>query len=465
MNRRITVDLVATIILSLATAGMVAFGISLLLPRFGKQKIIIAAGSPDGEAFTLMQAVKAVVERYDPRIEISFLQTAGSVDSLNRLERGEAQMVTTEGDIIAGPSARSVAILFPDTIQVLLRNEANIKRFTDLKGKRIALVRSEGPFRSFVLLAQHFGMRESDFNFIGADDASAERAFARNEADAYFAIRPLHTGALIRFVAAGDVSFMPIEDALALHLEVPAFASAAIPKDSYTGNPMVPATDVPTISSDRLLLARSDVPDSVVYEITKVLTERRQEIVAAIPDTAGAVRALPANIKAPDGKNGLTAGLHSGAATYYNRGEISFSEGEEFGAFITLTVLTILWLWTLRSGLRRRQKDYSDTFNRRVVQLMRESQTTHVEDRFLTIRHELLQMMMKAVIDLDHDHVSEQSFQISRVIWQIAFDLIRERIAAVGLADPAALTEEAIRAGESAKERPWSLLRDYIQNA
>ena len=464
MNRKITVDLVAMVLLSLVTAGLLGFGISLLLPRFGKQRIVIGAGAPDGETYIFMQAVKAVAERYYPRIEISFLETAGSVDNLNRLERNEAQMVTAEADIIAGPSARAVAILFPDTIQVLVRNDANIKQFTDLKGKRIALVRSQGSFRAFMLLAQHFGLRESDFNFIGADEASAERAFARKEAEVYFANRPLHAPSLTRLVAAGDVSFLPIEDALALHLEVPALESAAIPRDSYSGTPMVPSADVPTISADQLLLARSNVPDSVIFAITEVLMERRQEIVAAIPDTARVVRPLPANIRAPDSKNGLTAGLHPGAATYFNHGQISFSESEKFGTFITLAVLTTLWILTLRGGLRRRQKEYSDTFNRRVVQLMRESQAAQGEIEFLSIRHELLQMMMKSVIDLDHDHVSEQSFQISRVIWQIAFDLIRERIAAVGLADPAALTEDAV-AVQSGRDRPWSLLQDFIQNA
>jgi TRAP transporter TAXI family solute receptor len=464
MNRRITFDLVATVILGAVTAGLVAFGISMLLPRLGKQKIIIAAGPPDGESYILFQAVKAVAERYYPQLEISFLQTAGSVDSLNRLERGEAQMVTSETDIIAGPSARSVAILFPDTIQVLVRNDANIKRFTDLKGKRIALERSQGPFRAFMLLAQHFGLREADFNFIGADEASAERAFTRNEAEAYFAIRPLHTGVLTRFAAAGDVSFIPIEDALALHLEVPAFESATIPKNSYAGTPMIPPSDVPTISSDRVLLARSDMPDSAIYEITQVLMERRQEIVAAIPDTAASVRPLSASFRAPDGKNGLIAGLHVGAATYYNHGQITLSEGEEFGSLATVTGLTILWFLTIRGGIRRRQKEYSGTFNRRVIQLMRESQTDPGENRFLTIRHELLQMMSKAVIDLDHDRVSQQSFQISRDVWQIAFDLICERIAAIGLVDPAALTDEAL-AAESDKDRPWSLLREFVQKA
>src|SRR5690348_17700599 len=115
MHKRITVDMVATALLSLATATVVIVGISRLLPRFGTHKIIIAAGTADGESLPLMKAVKAVAERYDPRLEISFLDTAGSVDNLNRLERGEAQIVVTEADLIAGPSARSVAILFQDT--------------------------------------------------------------------------------------------------------------------------------------------------------------------------------------------------------------------------------------------------------------------------------------------------------------------------------------------------------------
>src|SRR4051794_30732946 len=109
MLKRITIDMVATALLSLATIAVIIVGISRFLPSFGTYKIIIAVGSTNGEALTLMKAVKAVAERYDPRLEISFLETAGSVDSLNRLERNEAQMAATEADIIAGPSARSVA--------------------------------------------------------------------------------------------------------------------------------------------------------------------------------------------------------------------------------------------------------------------------------------------------------------------------------------------------------------------
>ena len=169
-----------------------------------------------------MQAVKAVAERYNPRLEISFLDTAGSVDSLNRLERNEAQMVTAEADIIAGPSARSVAVFFRTPFRCWSATMPISNGSRILKGNVLPWCARQGSFRAFMLLAQHFGLRESDFNFIGADEASAERAFARNEADAYFANRPLHAAALTRFVAAGDVSFMPIEDALALHLDVPA---------------------------------------------------------------------------------------------------------------------------------------------------------------------------------------------------------------------------------------------------
>ncbi len=54
-------------LLSVVTAGLLGFGISLLLPRFGRQRIVIGAGAPDGETYIFMQAVKAVTERYNPR--------------------------------------------------------------------------------------------------------------------------------------------------------------------------------------------------------------------------------------------------------------------------------------------------------------------------------------------------------------------------------------------------------------
>jgi TRAP transporter TAXI family solute receptor len=454
--RTLTLDKIAMILLSLATIAVLWIGIVLAYPRVGDQDIAIATGTTKGETYILMQAVKTVAERYYPRLKIKLLETSGTVDSFNRLENGEAQMATGETGVMAGASARTVALLFPDTIQMLVHNDAKIQRFEDLKGKRIALTRTQGPFRTFMLLARHFGLREADFNFVGSDDDSAEVAFTRHEADAFFAVRVLHGGATMRLVRAGDVSIMPIDDALALHLEVPALQEATIPKDSYTADPPVPPADTPTVSADRVLLARGDVPDDVVYELTEILMERRQEIASAIPDTDEVARVLPANIRPPDGKNGLTAGVHHGAAVYYNHGKTTISETEVFTGAVTVSVLVGMWMWAIRSSIRRRQKEYSDRFNRRVLQLMEMSQTSNSERQMATIRTELLALIEKAVLDLESNQLSEESFQTSRIVWQITFDLLRERVAASGGADLVALSRDP----DPGQPRRWSLLRD-----
>jgi uncharacterized protein len=456
---KLTLDKIAIILLSLATIALVGLGASRAYRRLGPHQISVATGTSKGETYTLMRAMKTVVERYHPRLTITLLETSGTVDSLNRLENGEAQFATVEASVMAGAAARTVAVLFPDTIQMLVHDDARIQRFADLKGKRIALTRTQGPFRTFMLLARHFGLREGDFTFIGSDDESAEVAFARHEADAFFAVRVLHGGATMRLVKAGGVSILPIDDALALHMEVPAFQAATIPKDSYSADPPVPAMDTPTLNSDRILLARGDVPDDVVYDITEVLMERRQEIAASISDNDQVAGVLPANIRPPDGRNGLSAGVHQGAALYYNHGQTKIGEAEMFTTAVTLCALAGLWMWAIQSSVRRRQKLYADAFNRRVLQLMEIALSSTSERQLEAVRTELLALMERVVLDLESDKFSEQSFQTSRVVWQIAFDLLRERYALSGGLDPSALKASA-SSFEAGKPRRWSLLRD-----
>lgn len=459
--KNLTLDRIAIIALSLITFALVFVGARHAYPRMETRSISISSGSPKGETYILMQAVKAVAERYYPRLKISVVESSGTVDSLNRIENGEAQFATVEASVIAGAAARSVAVLFPDTMQLLVHDDSKIQRFQDLKGKRVALTRTQGPFRTFMLLARHFGLRESDFSFIGSDDESAEVAFTRNEADAFFAVRVLRGGATLRLVKAGGVRILPIDDALALHMEVPAFQAAAIPKASYLADPPIPPVDTATLSSDRLLLARADVPDYVVFEITEILMERRQEIAAAIPDTNQLASVLPANIRAPDGRNGLSAGVHSGAALYYNHGQIKDGKVEIFTSIVTVCVLIGLWMWAIHSSIRRRQKIYADAFNRRVLQLMDVVLSSTSDRQLESVRTELLALMERVVLDLESDKFSEESFQTSRVVWQIAFDLLRERYsyALSGGLEASALKASAGSA-ESRRPRRWSLLRD-----
>jgi TRAP-type uncharacterized transport system substrate-binding protein len=117
------------------------------------------------------------VERHYPKVKLSVLETGGTVESLRMLEEGKAEMATAQADVMPGRSARIVAVLYDDIFQLLVRIGSDVNHFPDLKGKRIALSQSGGQFESFLRVADHFGLRKSDFQFIGLDDTASEAAF------------------------------------------------------------------------------------------------------------------------------------------------------------------------------------------------------------------------------------------------------------------------------------------------
>jgi TRAP-type uncharacterized transport system substrate-binding protein len=151
------------IALSFALIGVIA---SEMYESSKIHRLTLAAGSKTGESFILSAALKTVVERHNPHLQIEVVETGG----------------TAQADAAAGPSARIVSVLYDDTFQILTRRDSPARSFTDLPGKTIGLARTGGQYQSFRQVAQHFGWQESDFRFIGASDDAADEAFAAGQA-------------------------------------------------------------------------------------------------------------------------------------------------------------------------------------------------------------------------------------------------------------------------------------------
>ena len=67
------------------------------------EHLTLAAGTSSGESFLLGSALKTVVERHYLRIRITLLETGGTVENLQMLEDGRAQLATAQADISPGP--------------------------------------------------------------------------------------------------------------------------------------------------------------------------------------------------------------------------------------------------------------------------------------------------------------------------------------------------------------------------
>jgi uncharacterized protein len=370
--------------LCIVSLGLVAVVIGKVIADKRTYQLTLAAGSASGESYSLSKAIEAVVEAEHPRIQINVIESSGTQDNLDRLDKNQAQLATAQADVAAGPQVRTIAILYSDNFQLIVPQASPIKQFIDLKGKRIGLQTKGGQYKSFLEVANHFGLAESDFTFIGNSDQEADQAFRDGQADAIFRVRAIGNPSIATLIQRYNGRLVPIEQAQAMRLKVPAFEPNRLPRGAYQGSqPVVPAADLETIAVQRLLVARSTVPPDVIQAITRVLNEHRRELMAAIPDGHPEISPLVASIAQPSVTGGTGMPLHPGAADYYNRNNPSFIQenADYVGLLLTLVLLLGSWGWELKNWLEHSRKNLADEYVGKVIDLMKSVQNKQLDPK------------------------------------------------------------------------------------
>jgi hypothetical protein len=369
-----------------------------------------AAGNKQGESYILARAIEQVVEAQQPNIQIEVIETGGTSESLQLLEAGEVQLASAQADVPAGAQARNVAILYRDLFQIVVRNNAGINEFSQLRGRSIGLPQTGGQFHSFLAVADHYGLKPENFVFVGDSDRAADEAFRKNQVDALFRVRAPGHQPITELVQGYQGQLLPIDQAEAMQIKYPAFEPADIPKGAYRGSPAAPADDLPTVGVQRLLLTRETVNDGVIRDVTRILNEHRQQIADAISDENADVKPLVSYFDQPMTTGGTGIPTHAGASAYYNRNQPSFvQENADFlGLLLTIGLLLGSWLWQVKSWLEQGRKNLADQYVGETVRLIQESHASiHPEDKLQALNA----VFEKAAIALRNEKISQESFR------------------------------------------------------
>lgn len=453
---RLDFNRVVQITIGVLSLGFIVSLAIAALQRSRTESLTFAVGAPSGESYILGSALKTVVERHYPRIRITLLETGGTVENLQMLDDGRAQLAAAQADIPPGPSARAVAVLYDDAFQLLVPKDSPFQSLVDLRGRRIALAHSGGQFRSFLRAAEHFDLQPSDFQFVGATDEAAADAFLKGQADAIFRVRAIGNPSIHQLVQSGKVRFLPIGQAAAMKIENPAFEPALIPEGAYFGNPPVPAQDLPTVAIHRTLLTRDSANATAIRAVTEVLMDRRQEMMQEIPAQMTEVRLLLVQVRRPEPQVGLGPPLHPGAISFYDKDRPSFllAHADYVGLMLTVGLMAGSWIWELKRWMQRQQKNTADEYRNRVVALIGLVDKIDSLDRLEDVWRDLLTVLKEAVHDLDADRMSEESFGSFRAILQIGMEVTRERRAMLTSANSTTSVASEIF-GEKETGRAW----------
>ncbi|HUR36049.1 MAG TPA: TAXI family TRAP transporter solute-binding subunit [Vicinamibacterales bacterium] len=238
---------------------------------------------------------------------------AGRVDLA--LEDAEtAYLAYTRGTVAAAvphEQLRAIGVMFSIAVQVAVPAATGITRIDELKGRRVDVGGAGGSVdRAARIILESYGFGYDAIAPIAGGADTLDR-FKSGDLDARFFYSAFKHPAIDSISREIDVRVLPIDRARlgAIQERHHFLKLTTIPAGTYRQQ----RADVQTVGMDVLLLCRRDLPDSVVYELTRSL----YEAVPALEQAHEAASAI-------DPERGPTASipLHPGAARYYREREI-----------------------------------------------------------------------------------------------------------------------------------------------
>ncbi len=212
---------------------------------------------------------------------------------------------------------RGIASLYPETIQIVARADSGIKSLKDIKGKKlIPGDRGSGTEVDTLNVLAAQGLTYKDFagvDWLGFSGAS--QRLQDKQADVTFTTAGWPTAAITELAMSTNIVLVPIEEAMINKItKTYAFYSkVVIPKGTYKGM----TADVATITTMAQWVVDEQVPEELVYNLTKALWEKGKDGKESGADVMAKVHAKGRDVQLKTALSGMAIPLHPGAAKYY----------------------------------------------------------------------------------------------------------------------------------------------------
>lgn len=301
-------------------AAMAAVALIAAVPVKAQTFLNILTGGTSGVYYPLGVALSQIYTEDIEGSRPSVQSTKASVENLNLLQEGRGEIAFTLGDSLAlavegnteagfqGPldKLRTVAAIYPNFIQIVASEESGIKTLEDLKGKRISVgAPASGTELNARAILAAAGMSYEDLGQVEYLPFAESVELMKNR----------QLDATLQSAGLGVASIRDLSTSVPIIVvEVPAdvvekagapYMAATIPAGTYEGQD----ADVQTAAVQNYLVTHSDVPEDVVYAMTKSLFENLDDMVAA--------HAAAKDIKLEGAAANPPAPLHPGAERYY----------------------------------------------------------------------------------------------------------------------------------------------------
>jgi uncharacterized protein len=201
------------------------------------------------------------------------LTTGGSLENHRLLLAGQAEMAIVKAGAVDLQGLEVVAPLHQDAVILVARKGRGIRRIEDLTGKRVVVgAEGSGTLQIAHRILQRYSLTKGAFHEVPGHYTTLLKD---PTTDAALVSTGLTSPELLPVLGTGNFDVLPIEDARALALLNPFFFETSIPRALYRESPPVPATDVTSLSTWSLLVARPESSFTMIEATLAALYDNR----------------------------------------------------------------------------------------------------------------------------------------------------------------------------------------------
>jgi TRAP transporter TAXI family solute receptor len=286
--------------------------------------LTIATGGQGGAFYPLGEELSRLYSSRIPGVTMT-VETGASGANVEAIEQGEVELALAQADVaytafrrgtdaLSHPFAevRGMAVLWRNTVQLVVPRDSAIKTPGELGGRRVAVgSRGSGSETLARIVLDSYGFGERDLTRLYHNFQDTIAGLRTGEIDAALISAGVPTAAVLELSGRPGFRLVPIrhDHVRGLRGQFPFLQPLIVPKGTYPGVD----SDVETVGVSILLTCRVSLEEDLVYQMTKLLFEALPELGDRLP---------VARLINPEQAPTTPIPLHPGAARYYREREI-----------------------------------------------------------------------------------------------------------------------------------------------
>ena len=287
-------------VMAALVALVATFGLATAGAQEKKTRISIGTGGTGGVYYPLGGGLAALLSKYVPGVDATAEVTAGSIANLQLIDGGRSEIGFTMADAAWDAyngldkfngkkvALRTLAVFYPNRMHVVTVEGTGIDKFTDLKGKRVATgAPASGTEVTAMRLIEAFGLDPNkDMTRERLSVAESVNALKDGKIDAFFWVGGVPTPSVTDLAATPGKKIKLIDHGAGVEnmrkKYGPIYVQNRILANAYPGQ----ATDTTNMDVWNLLVVPEKADEQLVYNITKTLFEKKDELVKVHKDAA-----------------------------------------------------------------------------------------------------------------------------------------------------------------------------------